>query len=191
MPSQDEIRCGIDPIHETSITDWEQNQIPNLAPSVLPCDPDGNSFLFGLSQSAKVKETQHSFLAWGIWSWSKQLLNTIRNTEWHRRQLICPFCFFLPRQKESVWFQDCWRAHYSSHKYFKYPMTQWPSTTLQIKAFYHVLHMCSTSSWVLYRCQAAKRPLIAFRRTVSQQLFPKDYCLYVLVKFKQQPFWLR
>lgn len=66
--------------------------------------------------------------------------------------------FSFQGKKESVWFQDCWRAHYSSHKYLNYPMTQWPSTTLQIKAFYHVVHMCSASSWALYKCQAAKMP---------------------------------
>lgn len=36
---------------------------------------------------------------------------------------------FFFQGKEPVWFQDCWRDHYSSHKYFNYPMSQWPSTT--------------------------------------------------------------
>jgi hypothetical protein len=57
MSSQGEIRCGIDSIYETSITDWEQKQIPKLALSFLPPAPDGYSFSLRLLQLIKVMDT--------------------------------------------------------------------------------------------------------------------------------------
>lgn len=134
--AQDESRGGTDPTGKTSII-LKQKQIPKLALSFLPLAPVWVCLLVwnNITVNQGYKNTEHSSLVWGIWSWSKSLLNKISKIEWNRICLTLPF--FFPLKEKSSWLQDSWLGHYSSHKYFSYPVSQRPSTTLQIKNFYH------------------------------------------------------
>lgn len=95
--AQDESRGGTDPIGKTYIIP-KLKQIPNLALSFLPLAPIWVCLLVwnNITVNQGYKNTEHSSLVWGIWSWSKSLLNKISKIEWNR---ICLTFLFSPPQR--------------------------------------------------------------------------------------------
>lgn len=100
---QDETSSGVDPIHKPSIT-WEQKQFLDLALSFLPLAPMCVRLLVwsNITANQGYKNTEHSSLIWGIWGWSKSLLNKISKIEWDRIYLTLPFFFFFFQRKKSL-----------------------------------------------------------------------------------------